>query len=151
MLVEQRIVQPTMAVVRHPVVVTGPRLAVVAHVPLTQMRGFVAELLQFEVVIRNAMTRRVARDVVDNAVAAGVLPGKYRRAVGRANRRGVKRTVEHHALVRDAVDVRRFHIRVAACAEFVVAQIVDEDNQEIGFHRHSIYVDYVESAYITLA
>jgi hypothetical protein len=35
----------------------------------------------------------------------------------------------------DAVGVRRLHVRVAADAELVVAQIVDQDHEEVGLAR----------------
>ena len=47
---------------------------------------------------------------------------------------GVVRALEHRAFGRQAVDVRRLHVRVAAGAEFVVAQVVDQDDDEVGLH-----------------
>ena len=43
-VIERRVHDPAMAVVAHPRVVAGPRHAVVAHVPLADVRGFVAQL-----------------------------------------------------------------------------------------------------------
>jgi len=45
----------------------------------------------------------------------------------------VKGALEHDALGREAVDVRRLHVRMPARAELVVAQIVDEDYEKIRF------------------
>ena len=51
-LVQLRVEEPAVAVEAHPGVVAGARRAVVAHVPLADVRGLVAELLQGEVVVR---------------------------------------------------------------------------------------------------
>src|SRR5204863_731883 len=69
------------------------------------------------------------------AVAAGILPGHNRGAVRRADRRGVESPLEDRSLVRDAIDVRRLHVGMPAAAEFVVAQVVDQDDDEVGL-RH---------------
>ena len=128
--------QAPVPVVGHPVVVARARHAVVAHVPLPDMRGFVSEPLQLEVVVRQAVAGRVARHVVDDAVPARILSGEDRRPVGRADRRGVKRPVEQGPFARDAVHVRGFHVRVPARAELVVAQVVDQDDEEVGLPLH---------------
>jgi hypothetical protein len=44
----------------------------------------------------------------------------------------VKGALEEGALVGDAVGVRGLHVRVAADAELVVAQIIDQDHEEVG-------------------
>jgi hypothetical protein len=46
--------------------------------------------------------------------------------------------LEERAFARDTVDVRRLHVRMAAGAEFVEAQVVDQDDQKIGFFHRSI-------------
>ncbi len=53
-VIQPRVVQLSMPVVADPRVVTGPRHAVIAHVPLADVRGLVAEPLQLEVVVRQA-------------------------------------------------------------------------------------------------
>ena len=40
-------------------------------------------------------------------------------------------TFEQHALMREAIDMRRLHVGVAAGAEFVVTQIIDQDHQQV--------------------
>src|SRR5437899_72256 len=85
-------------------------------------------------VIRQPMTHRVPRDVVDDAVTTCVLSRDNRRPVGRADWSGMKSALEQGAFVREAIDVRRFHVRMPACPELVIAQVVDQDHQEIGFH-----------------
>src|SRR5689334_13131627 len=97
------------------------------------MRRLVTELLQDDVVVRQAMAVRIPGDVVDDAVAAGILAGQDRRAVGRAERRGVKCPGEHRAFVADAVDMRRLQEGMAADAQLVEPQIVDQYDQEIRF------------------
>ena len=81
-VVELRIAQSAVTVVAHPIVVTGTGHAVVAHVPLADMRCLVAQLLQLQVIIRQPVTHRAARDVVYDAVAACVLTRDDRRPVG---------------------------------------------------------------------
>src|SRR5215470_5993472 len=130
-LVQGGIVEPAVTVVADPHVVPGTRLAVVAHVPLADVRRLVAQLLQLEVIVGQAVARRVARHVVDNAVAARVLAGEDGRAVGGADGRGVERPVEEGTLVGDAIGVRRFHVGMAARAELVEAKIVDEDKEDV--------------------
>jgi hypothetical protein len=61
--VELRVLDAPMPVERDPVVVAGPWLAVVAHVPLADVRGLVAAALQREVVIRQPVAHCIARDV----------------------------------------------------------------------------------------
>ena len=133
-MIELRVVQSTVTVVAHPVVVSGTRHPVVAHVPLADMRRLVAQLLQMQMVIRQPVTHRVARDVVDDAVTTCILTRDDRCPVGRADWSRVESALEQGALVRDAVDVRRFHVRMSARPELVVTQIVDQNHHEIGFH-----------------
>src|SRR4029079_3985968 len=83
------------------------------------------------VIVRQPVAHRVARHVIDDAVAACVLPSHDRRAVRRADRRGMERALKERALARDPVDLRCLHVRMTACAEFVVAQVVDQDDDEV--------------------
>jgi len=137
---QHRVHDLSLAAERQPVVVAGPRARVVAHVPLADVCGFVAEPFQLEVVVREAVAHCVAPDVVDDAVAARVLAREDRSAVGRAQRRGVERVQELRALVREAVDVGRLHVRMPGRARLVEAQVVDEDDKEVRFHRALIAV-----------
>ncbi len=120
-VIQAGVVQFSVPVVADPRVVTGPRHAVIAHVPLADVRGLVPEPLQFKVVVRQAMAHRIARDVVDDAVPAGVLPTDDRGAIRRADRRRVKRALEDGTLAREPIDVRRLHVRMTTGAELVVA------------------------------
>src|SRR5687768_5330746 len=80
------------------------------------------------------MAHRVAADVVDDAVARGVLAGEDRGPVGRAKRRSVEGIRETRALGGEAVDVRRLHVRMPGGAGLVEAQVVDEDDNQIRLH-----------------
>ena len=100
--------------------------------PLADVRRAVAALLEREVVVRQPVAHRVARHVVDDAVAAGVLAGQDRGAVRRADRRGMEGALEQRALAGEPVDVRRLHVGMAAGAELVEAQVVHQDDQEVG-------------------
>jgi hypothetical protein len=119
----------------HPMVVAGARPRVVAHVPFTDMRRFVAQPLQLQVIVGQAMAHRIAPHVIDDAVAARVLPRHDGGAVGRAQRRGMEGVGEARALARDAVDVRRLHVRMTGGAGLVEAQVVDQDDDEVGLHQ----------------
>ena len=123
-----------MPVIADPRVVTGPRHAVIAHVPLADVCGLVPEPLQLEVVVRQAMAHRIARDVVDDAVPAGVLATDNRSAVRRTDRRRVKCALEDRAFAREPIDVRRLHVRMTTGAKLVVAQIVNQNDEKIGLH-----------------
>jgi hypothetical protein len=130
--VQLRIEELAVAVEAHPAVVAGTGRAVVAHVPLAHVRGLVTEPLQLHVIVRQAVARRVARHVVDDAVAARVLAGHDRRAVGRAERRGVERVEAPRALAGEPVHVGRQHVRMPARPELVEAQVVDQDDEQVG-------------------
>jgi hypothetical protein len=97
------------------------------------MGGLVAQLLQDDVIVGQAMAVRVARHIVDDAVPAGILAGQDRGAVGRAERRGMEGRGEHRAFVADPVDVRRLHEGMAADAQLVELQVVDQHDQNIRF------------------
>jgi hypothetical protein len=130
--VELRVEELAVAVEAHPAVVTGARRAVVAHVPLAHVRGLVTQALELEVVVGQPVAGRVARHVVDDAVAARVLAGDDGRAIWRAERRGVKRPEAHCAFAGEAVHVWRLHVRMPARAELVEAQVVDQDHEQVG-------------------
>jgi hypothetical protein len=131
-VVESRVDDLAMPVIAHPQVIAGARHAVISHMPLADVRGQVAELLQLDVVIRQPVAHRVARHVVDDAVTTCVLAGHDRSAVRRADRRGVESSLEKHAFGSQPVDVRRLHVGVAARAELIVAQVIHQDDEEIG-------------------
>jgi hypothetical protein len=44
----------------------------------------------------------------------------------------MERALEQRPFLRETIHVRRDHERMAAGAEFVVAQVVDQDDQEVG-------------------
>jgi hypothetical protein len=46
---------------------------------------------------------------------------------------GVERRGEHRALVADAIDMRRLHVGMAADPQLVEPEVVDQDDQEVGF------------------
>ena len=129
--VQHRIDDRAVAREAHPAVVARPRPAGIAHVPFADMGGLVAQPLQDAVIVGQAMAVGVARHVVDDAVAAGVLAGDDRGAVGRAERRGVEGRREHRALVADAVDMRRLHVGMAADPQLVEPEVVDQNDDEV--------------------
>jgi hypothetical protein len=50
----------------------------------------------------------------------------------------VKRPLEERAFTREAVDVRRLHIRMPARAELVETEIVDQYDEKVGSPRHGV-------------
>ena len=131
--VEYRIDDRAVAGEAHPPVVARPWAAGITHVPFADMGGLVAQALQDDVIVGQAVAVGVARHVIDDAVAARILAGDDRGAVGRAERRRMERRREHRALATDPVDVRRLHIGVTADAQLIEPQVVDQHDQEIGF------------------
>ena len=133
-VIQPRVVQLSVSVIADPGVVTGSRHAVVAHVPLADVRSFVPEPLQLQVIVGQAMAHRIARDVIDDPVPAGVLPADDRGTIRRTDRRRMKSALEDRPFARKPIDVRRLHVRMTAGAKLVVAQIVDQDHEKIGLH-----------------
>jgi hypothetical protein len=80
-VIEPRVVQFSMAVITDPGVVSGPRHAVIAHVPLADVRGLIAKPLQLQVIVGQAMAHRIARNVVNDSVPARVLAADDRGTV----------------------------------------------------------------------
>lgn len=93
--------------------------------PLADVCGVVAEPLQAQVVVGQTMAMSITRDVIDDAMAARVLAGRDRRTIGRAQRGRMEGVDEIGTLASDAIDMRSLHVRMAAHAHLVEAQIVD--------------------------
>lgn len=138
-MVKHRISEPAVPVIAHPAVIPGSWASVVTHVPFTDMRGFITQPLKLQVIVRQPVAHGITRHVVDDAVAGGVLPTQDRSPIGRTDRRGVKGTRKQSALMRDPINVRRLHVGVSARSKFVMAQIINQDHQQIrflfAFHR----------------
>ena len=65
------------------------------------------------------------------AVPHGIAAGHQLRPRRRADRHAIER-LQPHAIVRQTVDVRSFDV-AAAIAEIGVAEIVGQDNDDVGF------------------
>ncbi len=113
-----------LALVRDEVVEAWPRLVVpLAHVILADVGGRVAGLLQH---FGKAVHRgREFGEVVGHAVLVGVDAAQQRRPARRAQRRRAEGVRETHALVRDAIDLRRLDVGVPGVAERVRPEIVE--------------------------
>ncbi len=95
-----------LAAMAHPVVEAGTlRVVVLAHVPLADVRGLVACILQAARVARQVV--RVLGEVVQHLVPSSVASAEQRRTTRRAERRGDERVAEPRALGREAIQVRR--------------------------------------------
>src|SRR5204862_5445440 len=94
-----------LTLVAGPVVEPGPLLVVpLAHVPLADVRGVVAGVVQ---ALRIAgHVRRELREVVDHLMAVRVQAAQEAGPARRAQRTGAERVPEPDALVRDPIDVR---------------------------------------------
>ena len=77
------------------------------------------------------MAGEIAREIVNDPVPARELAGEQGRPVGRAQGYCVERIDEQGAFRGKAVDVGGFEIRMAACMEFVEAQIVDQHHDDV--------------------
>ena len=82
------------------------------------------------------MTRGIAPDVIDDSMAAGILAGEDRGPIGRAQRRGMEGVGKQRAFMCQAVNMRGLHVRMAAGAEFVEAQVIDQDHDQVGTQCH---------------
>ena len=128
---------------------------VVPKVPLSEMAGGVARGLERlgEGVVVGLQARDRVRDVYAiaarqepllkrhfrevaarcrDAGAGGVLPGHDARTRGRAERAGGIRVGQPHAPRRQAVEVRRFVVGAAITAQVAGAEIIGEDQHDVG-------------------
>ncbi len=119
----------------HPVMKTGPRRFVDAHVPLADERVVVAGLFQLPRKGLQPVAERRVIAVVDHAVHMRILPGEERRPAGRAQRRGDERVAKGDALVRNAVDIGTLDERVADAAQLIPAQVIHEDEDDVRLAR----------------
>src|SRR5262249_31235808 len=69
-------------------------------------------------------------------MAAGILAGENRGPIGRTQRCRVKGVGKQRALMRQAVNVRGLHVWMTTGTEFVEAQVVDQDHDQVGTQRH---------------
>ena len=70
--------------------------------------------------------------VVDDAVRMGILAGQEAGAAGRTERRGDEGVAESDAFAGDAIDVRCFGEGMPGAAEFVPAEVVNQDEDDVG-------------------
>lgn len=122
---------------RHPDPVVEPRSRrrVVVHVPFTQEGGLVPDRVERTGKSLEPMARVVAGHVVDDPVSRGILARQEACPVGRAQGDGVERVREQRTFTGQTVDVGGFEIRVAGGAELVPAEVVHDDNHEVGASR----------------
>jgi hypothetical protein len=132
LLVERRVVGSPLAGEAHPGVEAGARRGVVAHVPLAEEGRLVAARVQGLGEGLQAVAQEVAGHVVDHTVARRVLPGEDAGPVRRAQRHRVEGPGEEGTFTGQPVAVRGFEVGMAGGAELVPAQIVDDDDDEVG-------------------
>ena len=113
----------------HPMIETGTRTVIVAHVPLAEERRAIAGALQR----RGEDGKAIAapRGVVDDAVRMRVLARQETGAAGGAERRRRKRVCESDSLAGQPIDLRRFDERVTGGAEIVPPHVVDEHHHDV--------------------
>ena len=108
-----------------------------AHVPFADEGGVVAGLL--EILREEARALWCRHVVVDDFVPVHVLAGEDPRPAGRAERGGDEGVFEMDAAAGKGVDVRSFDKGMPAEAEDVVAEIVDEDEDDVaGFVERGV-------------
>src|SRR6476620_9757752 len=89
----------------HPVVKSGTRTIVDAHVPLAYKRGLVAVVAQGTRESKEPVAGRTAVCIICDAVSVGVLAGEETGAAWRAERGSDKGVGEGYAFSGDAVEV----------------------------------------------
>ena len=130
--VERRIVVDALPLEADPAVEAGARRVVGPHVPLAGVGRLIAGVVQQPRPGDQLMADSVVVAVAQDFVRAHVAAGQEARAARRTERRGHEGIRENGALARDSIDVRCLHEGMAETTERVVAQIVDQDEQEIG-------------------
>ena len=119
-----------LALVRHEIVEAGPGLvALFPHVPLADVGGLVAGLLQ---PAREAVEiGRVVGEVVGHAVGVGVEAAEDRGPARRAEARCAEHVFKVDAFLGEPVDVGRFQVRMAAAGEGIPANVVAEHHDDV--------------------
>src|SRR5688572_16191168 len=130
----------------HPVGPAGTTPVVVAHVPLPEEPGLVPGRGERNREGAEAVTGRIARGVVDDAVRVRVLAGEDGRATRRTERRGRERVQEPRAFARQLIDGGRLGEGVARDAEVVPAKVVDEDEHDVRRARHRTAARFTAAA-----
>ena len=113
----------------HPMIETGTRTVIVAHVPLAEERGAIPRALQG--CREEGEMIAAPRGVVDDTVRMRVLARQETGAAGGTERRRRKRVDESDSLAGQPIDVRRFDERVTGGAEIVPAHVVDEHHHDV--------------------
>ena len=130
--VELRVERLALAAHGDPARESRPRAVVIAHVPLAEEAGPVSGCRQRLRKCLEPVARGIARGVVDDAVRVTVLAGQDRRPARRAERGGGERVAKGDAFAGHAIDRRRLDEGMTRKAEIVPAQVVDEDDDDIG-------------------
>ena len=109
----------------------GPRrIVVLAHVPLAHVGGLVAGFVQAHRPVGEGGGK--LGEIIRHAVGVRVSAGEDRRPARRAERRRAEHVRKAHAFVGDAIDVRRLERRMPGAAHRVPADVVAEDEQDVG-------------------
>jgi len=114
-----------------------------AEMPLADDGRMVAHLLQFLGEcprLRIEPTPRILRvrtDDAGHAHAIGVTPGQERGARRRAHGGVRAHRRKQHPFRREAVNVRRAHVRGMIGGEIAVAVVIGQDQEEVGFGRRT--------------
>ena len=99
---------------------------------LADESGAVARLLEHHGIAPQPVLGGEMAIVKVAAVAALDPAGEVTRAAGHADRAGDKEAREAHPALRQGVEMRRLDDRVAKAAEIISAQVVGEQEEEIG-------------------
>jgi len=104
-------------------------------VPFADEGGFVAGVVQEAGPSGEAVTGGAAIDVVGDLIGVRVEAGEEGGAAGGAEGSDGEGVLEHGAFAGEAVDVWSLGEGMAAAAEFVPAQIIDQDEDDVGALR----------------
>jgi hypothetical protein len=115
-----------------PVVEAGAGRVIDAHVPFAEEGGGVAVVVEEAGPGFQRVAVAGAVGVVGNSVLERILTGQERGAAGGAEGRGDEGVFEAGAFAGEAVGIGGLGEGMAGAAEFVEAEIVDEDEDDVG-------------------
>src|SRR5262245_59559220 len=127
--VKLRVEVATLALYADPIVNSGSRTVVNAHVPFAEKRGLVTSIVQQARKGDEFVTARAVVRVVRDTVFVRILASEITCPARRTKRRRNERVLKTSAFACDALDVRDFDKGIL---HSVPAQIVNQDENDVG-------------------
>ena len=129
MVIDFRVEINALAFDTDPEIDAWPGLIIESHVPFADEGGFITGVVQQAREGDQLMAESVPRCIVADAMFVGVLPGEKTGATGRTERGGHESIEESGPFASDPLDMRNFDERII---DFIPAQVVDEDEDNVG-------------------